>query len=161
MQKVLLSPIISPPYEGVTQHHIYNYTANPSIGLPNLIATDDSTYPPLINGLEIFQISGVLDDGVTDSNDVKVLALLQSTFDVLRGWSGDPCFPYQYTWDLLSCVYSTPRRVQSLDLGNFNLTGTFPDISSLDALFRIDFHNNSLSGPIPSFLGHMRKLEQL
>ncbi|XP_040998227.1 probable LRR receptor-like serine/threonine-protein kinase At5g16900 [Juglans microcarpa x Juglans regia] len=39
------------------------------------------------------------------------------------------------------------------NLSSFGLSGSLPDFSSMDALQKIDLHNNSLNGPIPDFLG--------
>ncbi|PWA44924.1 malectin-like carbohydrate-binding domain-containing protein [Artemisia annua] len=50
--------------------------------------------------------------------------------------------------------------VLAWNLASFNLSGSLPDISSMDALEIIDFHNNSLKGTIPSFLGTMPNLQQ-
>nr|GEX69517.1 malectin-like carbohydrate-binding domain-containing protein [Tanacetum cinerariifolium] len=47
------------------------------------------------------------------------------------------------------------------NLASFDLSGSLPDISSMDALMIIDLHNNSLSGTIPSFLGTMPNLQRL
>nr|GFA75263.1 malectin-like carbohydrate-binding domain-containing protein [Tanacetum cinerariifolium] len=47
------------------------------------------------------------------------------------------------------------------NLASFNLSGSLPDISSMDALEIIDLHNNRLKGTIPNFLGTMRNLQHL
>ena len=60
------NPII-PPYQEVLEVTITNLTASSNNNL-SLVATSDSTLPPLINALEIFSISNELTDG-TDSND--------------------------------------------------------------------------------------------
>ncbi|PWA61935.1 malectin-like carbohydrate-binding domain-containing protein [Artemisia annua] len=154
-----LSPPISPPTFEVVESFLYNYTVS-SISNISLIATVDSDFPPLINAMEAFNISGVLTDG-TNSNDVAALALLQRTFEVLRGWNGDPCLPAPYSWDWLNCNNDARPRITSLHLDSFNLSGSLPDISSLDALEIIDLHNNTLNGSIPSFLGTMPNLKRL
>ncbi|PWA90527.1 malectin-like carbohydrate-binding domain-containing protein [Artemisia annua] len=165
---------ISPPYSGVVVRHLYNYKVDYSNTTLSLDATIYSDLPPLINGYELFAISDVLTDG-TDSKDgcfsliflhfkpeaVEALGLLMSTFDVLGGWSGDPCLPAPYSWDWLNCSNDATPRVTSLYLDSFGLSGLLPDISSMDALEIIDLHNNSLSGEIPSFLGTLPNLQQL
>ncbi|XP_071741026.1 uncharacterized protein At1g24485-like [Rutidosis leptorrhynchoides] len=150
---------ITPPYMQVEERYIYNYVVTSDTNL-SLSATSDSDLPPIINAIELFTISDILTDG-TDSNDVKALALLQSTFDVLQEWRGDPCLPAPYSWDWLNCSNDVIPRVTALYLNSFNLVGSIPDISSMDALVIIDLHNNSLSGTIPSFLGTMSNLQQL
>ncbi|CAI9105269.1 OLC1v1004156C1 [Oldenlandia corymbosa var. corymbosa] len=133
-----------------------------------------STLPPLINAKEVFYVSDILTNG-TNREDVAGLALLQKTFDVLRDWSGDPCLPAPYSWDWITCNSNSTPRVTALFLSSFGLTGLLPDISSMDFLQTIfteendfyicisfsDLNNNSLSGPIPEFLGSLPYLKQL
>ena len=64
--KPVSNPIV-PPYQKVVEVTITNLTASSDNTL-SLVATSDSTLPPLINALEIFSISNKLTDG-TDSND--------------------------------------------------------------------------------------------
>lgn len=154
-----LSDTIIPPIKSVHEWSIYDYTVNSTTTF-SLNATADSFLPPLINAMEVFRIGDVLTTG-TDSNDVEALALLRSTFDVLGGWSGDPCLPANYSWDWLSCSDDDTPRVTSLYLDSFGLSCYFPDISSMDALEIIDLHNNTLIGTIPSFLGSMPNLQRL
>ncbi|WJZ88796.1 hypothetical protein VitviT2T_008066 [Vitis vinifera] len=66
--KPVSNPIV-PPYQKVVEVTITNLTASSDNTL-SLVATSDSTLPPLINALEIFSISNKLTDG-TDSNDVE------------------------------------------------------------------------------------------
>ncbi|KAJ9548343.1 hypothetical protein OSB04_020886 [Centaurea solstitialis] len=154
-----LTTTISPVFTGVEERFLTNYTTNSATNL-SLMATAESDLPPLINALEAFNIGDVLTDG-TDSNDVAALTLLQTTFDVLAQWSGDPCLPAPYSWDWLNCSDDASPRVTSLHLDSFELSGSLPDISSMDALETIDLHNNSLIGTIPTYLGTMTKLKEL
>ncbi|XP_024965308.1 probable LRR receptor-like serine/threonine-protein kinase At1g51820 [Cynara cardunculus var. scolymus] len=154
-----LTATISPAFGGVSERIFTNYTTNSAMNL-SLMATAESDLPPLINAIEAFNISDVLTDG-TDSNDVATLMLLQTTFDVLAQWSGDPCLPAPYSWDWLNCSNDATPRVTSLHLDSFDLSGSLPDISSMDALETIDLHNNSLTGTIPDYLGTMPKLKEL
>ncbi|XP_071741024.1 uncharacterized protein At1g24485-like [Rutidosis leptorrhynchoides] len=104
--------VISPPYMKVEERHIYNLSVTSDTYL-SLSATSDSDLPPIINAIEFYTISDVLTDG-THSNDVEALALLQSTFDVLQEWSGDPCLPFPYSWDWLNCSDDAMPRVTAL-----------------------------------------------
>ncbi|KVI11974.1 Malectin-like carbohydrate-binding domain-containing protein [Cynara cardunculus var. scolymus] len=143
-----LTATISPAFGGVSERIFTNYTTNSAMNL-SLMATAESDLPPLINAIEAFNISDVLTDG-TDSNDVATLMLLQTTFDVLAQWSGDPCLPAPYSWDWLNCSNDATPRVTSLHLDSFDLSGSLPDISSMDALETMNLANNSFSGPIPT-----------
>ncbi|XP_076958314.1 uncharacterized protein At1g24485-like [Bidens hawaiensis] len=103
---------ISPPYGAVLVRDLNNYKVDSFTNI-SLVASTNSDNPPIINAAEAFKISEVLTGG-TDSNDVEALALLQTTFDVLRSWSGDPCLPAPYSWDWLSCSDDATPRVTSL-----------------------------------------------
>ena len=59
-------PIV-PAYGTVTEMSITNITASSSTKI-SLVATADSTLPPLINAMEVYYVSGPLTGG-TDSND--------------------------------------------------------------------------------------------
>ncbi|KAK9940343.1 hypothetical protein M0R45_017009 [Rubus argutus] len=151
-------PII-PIYGGVTEMYIANRTASANTSI-SLVATSDSTLPPLINAMEVYYVQGPLTDG-TDSKDVEGLAALQQKFSLLQEWTGDPCLPSPYTWDWVNCNTDNIPRVTALYLNGYGLSGQLPDFSSMDALVTIDMHNNSLSGAIPSFLGTLPNLKEL
>ncbi|KAM1205589.1 hypothetical protein ACFX2I_006388 [Malus domestica] len=151
-------PIV-PVYGTVTEMYITNITASSSTNI-SLVATADSTLPPLINAMEVYYVSGPLTGG-TDSNDVTGLGILQDKFSILQEWTGDPCLPSPFTWDWVNCSSDITPRVTALYLSGYGLSGQLPDFSSLDALQTIDMHNNSLGGAIPDFLGTLPKLTQL
>ncbi|KAJ0083438.1 hypothetical protein Patl1_30829 [Pistacia atlantica] len=153
------SKTIVPPYGSVSELHISNMTASSNTSF-SLVATDDSTLPPLINAIEVFLISDPLTDG-TNSNDVEGLASLQSQLSLLQEWGGDPCLPASFTWDWINCSTGGRPRVTALYLSGFDLSGPLPDFSSMDALQIIDMHNNSISEEIPDFLGKFSNLKQL
>ncbi|KAF6160057.1 hypothetical protein GIB67_021943, partial [Kingdonia uniflora] len=152
------TPII-PPYTGVLEMTKTDVTASSSTEI-NLEATDDSTLPPLINALEIFVIGDKLTDG-TNAKDVEALALLQKSFDQLQEWSGDPCLPSPFTWDWVDCNSDARPRITALYLNGLELSGKIPDFSDMDALEKIDLHNNNLTGKVPDFLGSLPKLTEL
>ncbi|KAL5765980.1 hypothetical protein ACOSP7_016597 [Xanthoceras sorbifolium] len=153
------SHAIVPPYGSVAELYIGNITASSTTSF-TLAADSGSTLPPLISAMEVFYVSDPLADG-TNSKDVEGLASLQSQFEVLQDWSGDPCLPSSYTWDWVNCSTGTIPRVTALYLSGFDLSGPLPDFSSMDALEIIDLHNNSLSGSVPDFLGTLPSLKQL
>ncbi|XP_026379625.1 probable LRR receptor-like serine/threonine-protein kinase At5g59680 [Papaver somniferum] len=111
-----------------------------------IVPTDDSTLPPLINAYEEFYIGDKLVQG-TNSDD---------------GWTGDPCLPSPFTWDWVACDSdANSPRVIVLYLNGLGLTGSLPDFSAMDALETIDFSNNRLTQEIPEFLGTLSKLSIL
>eukprot|EP00261_Vitis_vinifera_P034711 XP_019075954.1 PREDICTED: uncharacterized protein At1g24485 isoform X2 [Vitis vinifera] len=150
------NPII-PPYQEVLEVTITNLTASSNNNL-SLVATSDSTLPPLINALEIFSISNELTDG-TDSNDVEQLASLQVLYPILGQWGGDPCLPSPFTWDWVNCSSDATPRVTALYLSGFELYSSFPDLSSMDALEIINLADNDFSGTLPTSISNNKNLK--
>ncbi|XP_057954629.1 probable LRR receptor-like serine/threonine-protein kinase At1g05700 [Malania oleifera] len=151
-------PIV-PIFGEATMLNVQNKNASSETSF-KLQATSGNTFPPLINALEVFTVTHPLSKG-TNAKDVEALASLQSRFDALREWNGDPCLPLPYTWDWLDCSYDIPPRVTALHLGGYGLSGPLPNFSVMDALEIIDLHNNSLNGAIPHFLTTLPKLREL
>ncbi|KAJ0554143.1 putative transferase [Helianthus annuus] len=151
-------PIV-PRFGKVVEYTISNLSITTDTNF-SIESLGDSTLPPLINAFEMFLISDALNDG-TNNNDVEGLASLQNAFSVLQEWGGDPCLPAPYSWEWIECSNDYIPRVTSLNLSSFNLNGPLPDFSKMDALETIDLHNNSLTGPIPKFLGTLPNLKQL
>ncbi|GJR61974.1 probable LRR receptor-like serine/threonine-protein kinase, partial [Tanacetum coccineum] len=158
MDNVAFSLLIVPHFGNVTEYFITNLTATLDTNF-SLIPIGDSTYPPLINAAELFSISDPLTDG-TNNDDVEGLSSLQLAFRGLQEWGGDPCLPAPYSWEWIVCNNDPAPRVTSLVLNSINLSGPLPDFSNMNALEIIDMHNNSLTGPIPSFLGTLPNLKQ-
>lgn len=71
--KAISDPIV-PPYHEVVEVSITNLTASSNNNF-SLVATSNSTHPPLINALEVFTISDELTDG-TDSKDGEYVPML-------------------------------------------------------------------------------------
>ncbi|XP_029129982.1 uncharacterized protein At1g24485-like isoform X2 [Cajanus cajan] len=153
-----LSPII-PPFGSVKEVYITNMTASANTSFI-LQASATSTLPPILNALEVYTVSDALTAG-TDSRDVEGLLQLKLAFEVLVEWSGDPCLPYPYNWDWIKCTTDVKPRVIALYLNGYELRGTLPDFSSMNALETIDLHNNTIEGPIPDFLGLLPNLKTL
>ncbi|KAK1586722.1 hypothetical protein Q3G72_005504 [Acer saccharum] len=155
---VVVSDPIVPLYGEAIQRSWKGFaSSNTSFALE---ATSNSTLPPLINALEVYTITDELTDG-TSADDVGALDELQKKFEKLQGWKGDPCLPSTFTWDWLNCSTTTTPRVTALYLSGYDLSGSLPDFSFMDALETIDLHDNSLNGPIPDFLGTLPKLKTL
>ncbi|XP_027357341.1 uncharacterized protein At1g24485-like [Abrus precatorius] len=156
--KPFSSPIV-PPFGSVQEVYITNMTASANTSFI-LQASDSSTLPPILNALEVYTLSDKLTAG-TDSRDVEGLLQLQMAFEVLVEWSGDPCLPYPYNWDWIQCTTDVKPRVIALYLTGYALQGILPDFSSMNALETIDFHNNTIEGAIPHFLGLLPNLKTL
>ncbi|KAG7633476.1 Protein kinase domain [Arabidopsis suecica] len=127
-----------------------------------LSRTQSSTHPPMINAIEIFLVSELL-QSETYENDVIAIKKIKDTYGLqLISWQGDPCVPRLYKWDGLDCTdtdtYIAPR-ITSLKLYSKGLTGTIAaDIQHLTSLEKLDLSDNKLVGVVPEFLANMKSL---
>ncbi|KAJ6670101.1 hypothetical protein OIU85_017835 [Salix viminalis] len=125
--------------------------------------TINSTLPPLLNAIEIYQVHELL-QAETYEDDVHAVMNIKSYYKVKRYWQGDPCGPKTARWQGLDCSYDAydPPRITSLDLSSSGLTGEIsPDILNLKMIQYLDLSNNSLRGSIPDFLSRLPYLRVL
>ncbi|CAF1891079.1 unnamed protein product [Brassica napus] len=127
-----------------------------------LIRTNRSTLPPLLNAFEVFTVIH-LPQSETDESDVSAIKSIATSYALSRiNWQGDPCVPQQLRWDGLNCtntVASMPPRLTTLNLSSSGLTGTIAAaIQNLTQLEKLDLSNNNLTGGVPEFLGNMKSL---
>ncbi|XP_009150292.1 probable LRR receptor-like serine/threonine-protein kinase MEE39 isoform X1 [Brassica rapa] len=127
-----------------------------------LIKTQRSTLPPLLNGFEVYS---VLQLPQLQTNETEVVAIknISYTYELNRiNWQGDPCVPRQFLWDGLNCSISdisVPPKIISLNLSSSGLSGTIiSHFQNLNHLEILDLSNNSLSGMVPEFLASMKSL---
>ncbi|KAL6011192.1 hypothetical protein ACLOJK_001637 [Asimina triloba] len=183
--KMVAAALIIPPYASVEQEGIAKLPASSSTKI-TLSATSNATLPPLINAMEVLRISDTVANG-TDINDVSESLASVATvghqdvnyclllhFLNCKAASGDPCLPATFNWEWVDCSSDPTPRITPLYLNGFQLEGSLPDFSAMDALeimqveiyvspsmTCIDMSNNSLSGVIPDFLGTLPNLKQL
>uniref|UniRef100_A0A1J3HE57 non-specific serine/threonine protein kinase n=1 Tax=Noccaea caerulescens TaxID=107243 RepID=A0A1J3HE57_NOCCA len=127
-----------------------------------LIRTQRSTLPPLLNGFEVYSVLQ-LPQTQTNENEVVAIKNIKSTYGLSKiSWQGDPCVPMQFLWDGLNCNItdiSTAPKIISLNLSSSGLTGTIvPAFHNLTHLESLDLSNNTLSGIVPEFLASMTSL---
>ncbi|KAH7297437.1 hypothetical protein KP509_26G069500 [Ceratopteris richardii] len=156
-----------------------------SAGVVNFAFTkqNGSRFGPIIAGLELFQIFDNDMSLGTNDDEVATLKNITSFFPNLDVWTGDPCLPYAYNW--ITCTNDSRPYISSISLNAKGLSGkipeglkffkalmelsladnkfngNIPDLSSLVYLKILDLHNNSLTGPIPDFLGSLPALTTL
>lgn len=125
-------------------------------------ATDDSTLPPILNAVEIYEV--LLLQSPTNQSEVDAIRKIKSVYRVEKNWQGDPCVPKEYPiWDGLQCNYdSNSPTIISLNLSSSSLSGnmdtSFSDLKSLESL---DLSNNNLIGQVPDFLSRLPILKTL
>ncbi|XP_047091318.1 probable LRR receptor-like serine/threonine-protein kinase At1g05700 [Lolium rigidum] len=161
--KYMLATVLSEFVQGSTEH-IHNIS---------LVATSNSSLPPLISAMEIYIVQPV-NESMTYASDVDSMMTIQTEFSVKRNWVGDPCVPKSFAWNGLNCSYiprSPPRIIglnmsssglvgeidlfgrldyQLLDLSHNNLSGSIPDWGQGSPFTFLDLSHNNLSGSIPS-----------
>ncbi|XP_034688890.1 senescence-induced receptor-like serine/threonine-protein kinase [Vitis riparia] len=123
---------IRPEYENCTDA----WANAPTVGAMEveLRPPIDSVLPPVISAIEVYTASDPLVTIGTSQDDLDGLAVLISTFEQLEGWSGDPCLPSDTIWQWLNCIGNDPPRVTSLNLSGYELDGSLPDFSQMQAL---------------------------
>ncbi|KAK1272248.1 putative LRR receptor-like serine/threonine-protein kinase MEE39 [Acorus gramineus] len=126
-----------------------------------LSPVEGSNLPPMINAIEIYTASDMLNVTGTYEVDVEGLANITKGFEKLKGWAGEPCLPANTIWQWLNCSGGDSVRVTAIYLSRYGLEGPLPMFDQMKALEIIDLHNNSISGQIPSFLGELPNLKQL
>ncbi|XP_048552801.1 senescence-induced receptor-like serine/threonine-protein kinase [Triticum urartu] len=127
------------PHHGYNQ---YNYT---------MIATANSTLPPIINAFEYFSVISTANVG-TDSQDVSAINAIKAKYHVKKNWMGDPCAPKNFAWDGLTCSYaiSGRPRITSINMSSGGLSGDIsPYFADIKDLQYLDLTANQLSGSIP------------
>ncbi|XP_068644907.1 probable LRR receptor-like serine/threonine-protein kinase At1g05700 [Aristolochia californica] len=151
---------VSPTLEYSEEVYVVTEPTNTASLHLTLVPKADSPLPPIISAMELYTVSPDLVQGTND-NDVSGLGLFAYNSEKLRSWTGDPCLPSNTVWEWLRCSQKDPPRVTALYLAGHGLQGPLHDFSQMDALEIIDLHNNSLSGPIPDFLGRLPNLKEL
>ncbi|KAL5576856.1 hypothetical protein UlMin_018555 [Ulmus minor] len=125
--------------------------------------TKNSTLPPLINAMEIYQLKE-LSRQETNEKEVDAMLNIKSVYGVKRNWQGDPCSPQAYSWEGLNCSYNGTNspQITSLNLSSSGLKGEIsPYIANLTFIQVLDFSNNNLHGNVPAFLAELSFLKFL
>ncbi|KAH0886388.1 hypothetical protein HID58_062484 [Brassica napus] len=129
-----------------------------------LVTTQSSTLPPMINAMEAYIIMPFPDAG-TNPEDAVAVQNVKDTYELNRiDWQGDPCVPrqeYLSSSGLNGVIASSIQNLtylQELDLSNNNLSGGVPEfLANMESLLIINLGWNSLAGPIPQALRDREK----
>ncbi|CAH8296652.1 unnamed protein product [Eruca vesicaria subsp. sativa] len=158
----LYGPLTPPKLKVLTVSSQSPITCKGGKCILQLIRTNRSTHPPLLNAFEVYTVIQ-FPQSETHESDVSAIRSIATSYALSRfNWQGDPCFPQQLRWEGLNCTnvdISTPPRITSLNLSSSGLTGTIAAaIQSLTQLEKLDLSNNNLTGVVPEFLGNMKSL---
>ncbi|XP_022723769.1 probable LRR receptor-like serine/threonine-protein kinase At1g05700 [Durio zibethinus] len=125
-------------------------------------STIESGLPPILNGLEFYQLHQ-FQLAPTDLSDVDAVMSIKHTYKINRDdWQGDPCLPKEYSWSGLSCRFNSTPRIISLNLSASKLTGEIPpSLADLQAIESIDLSYNELTGSVPEVLARLPNLKVL
>ncbi|XP_058180840.1 probable LRR receptor-like serine/threonine-protein kinase At1g05700 isoform X3 [Rhododendron vialii] len=126
-------------------------------------ATEESTLPPILNAIEVYEVLELLSPTPTNQSEVDAIRNVKSVYGVERNWQGDPCVPEEYKWEDLQCNYDrNSTRIISLNLSSSSLSGNMDvSFSGLTSLESLDLSNNNLTGPVPHFLSELPSLKTL
>nr|XP_009407026.1 PREDICTED: putative leucine-rich repeat receptor-like serine/threonine-protein kinase At2g19230 [Musa acuminata subsp. malaccensis] len=87
------------------------YSTNPTSAPTHyisLVATSDSTLPPILNAAEVF--SAMQNTIVpSDSRNVDAMVAIKGTYAVKRNWMGDPCMP-KIAYVALNCAMQSSTK---------------------------------------------------
>ncbi|GLJ20457.1 hypothetical protein SUGI_0372170 [Cryptomeria japonica] len=111
--------------------------------------SDTSQLGPFINAAEMYSVLQV--QTTTNPGDVFAIRKIAEAINVPDDWTGgDPCLPANYSSTGITCSQDDPPRVIIINLTNMNLDGVIPtNIGDLTALIQLLLGNNNLSGQIP------------
>ncbi|KAA8541719.1 hypothetical protein F0562_022871 [Nyssa sinensis] len=129
----------------------------------SLNQTNNSILPPIINAIEIYNVTQLL-NSQTNDNDVDAIVSIKLMYGLTRNWQGDPCAPKAYVWEGFNCSYDAfnPPRIIFLNLSSSGLTGNISlAISNLTMIQSLDLSNNKLTGQVPDFLSGLAALQVL
>ncbi|XVF74469.1 hypothetical protein PTKIN_Ptkin13bG0112700 [Pterospermum kingtungense] len=132
------------------------YSTRPySAGQISIESTTISTFPPLINAIEVYKVKEFL-QLQTDDTEVDAMVNIKSMYGFRRNWQGDPCTPQDFLWEGVNCSYDgyNPPRIVSLNLSSAGLTGRIPPyLANLTQLkYHLNLNSNRLNASVPEEL---------
>ncbi|KMZ61345.1 putative Protein kinase [Zostera marina] len=116
---------------------------------------DNSTHPPILSAVEIYEIKESTTMYLTNEEEVEAMMEIKEFYKLNKNWQGDPC-----AWEGVEC--NSNPSITSLNLGSLGLNGEISNsLIKLKQLKSLDLSNNHLQGTIPSFLAYLPNLQFL
>ncbi|CAK9869574.1 unnamed protein product [Sphagnum jensenii] len=137
--------------------------------VPNYVSlfknlTTSTALGPLVNALEIFELSQNQFVTLTNEQDTLAIEEIKSSYGNLALWTGDPCLPYPHPWVTCSnvSIIQSSSSIIAVNLSRYGLTGPIsPSFGKLRSLTSLNLRSNQLSGPIPPSIWDIPKLNVL
>ncbi|KAH8942289.1 hypothetical protein BDL97_14G091000 [Sphagnum fallax] len=112
-----------------------------------------TAFGPLVNALEIFELSQNLSAILTNEQDTLAIDEIKSSYGNLGVWTGDPCLPYPHPWVTCSnvSIFQNSSSIIAVNLSGYGLTGPISlGFGMLRNLASLNLGYNNLSGSFPS-----------
>ncbi|KAH8932702.1 hypothetical protein BDL97_19G087700 [Sphagnum fallax] len=124
--------------------------------------TIHSPLGPLVNALEVLEISENLMNILTNQEDALAIEEIKLSHSNLANWTGDPCVPTPHPWVTCSTSGSTAPIITEVDLSDHNLVGPIsPNFGDLSNLISLALQYNELNGSLPQQLTRLTNLKIL
>jgi hypothetical protein len=141
-----------PPYEYFSELDIVLYQDQ----------TIYSPLGPLVNALEVLEISDNLMTKLTNHEDALAIEEIKLSYSNLANWTGDPCVPTRHRWVTCISTSNTAPIITEVDLSDYNLVGPIsPNFGDLSNLINLALQYNELNGSLPQQLTRLTNLTNL
>ncbi|KAH9532394.1 hypothetical protein CY35_19G091000 [Sphagnum magellanicum] len=135
-----------------------------SAGWDIILYQDQTIYSPLgplVNALEVLEISESVMAILTNREDALAIENIKLSYTNLVNWTGDPCVPTPHPW--VTCIISnTGPIITEVDLSYYNLVGPIsPNFGDLSNLISLALQYNELNGSLPQQLASLTNIRNL
>ncbi|KAH9532379.1 hypothetical protein CY35_19G090200 [Sphagnum magellanicum] len=117
---------------------------------------------PLVNALEVLEISESVMAMLTNPEDALAIEEIKLSYSNLANWTGDPCVPTPHPWVTCISTSNTAPIITEVDLSGYNLVGPIsPNFGDLSNLTSLALRYNELNGSLPQQWTHLTNLTNL
>ncbi|KMZ61344.1 hypothetical protein ZOSMA_531G00040 [Zostera marina] len=104
---------------------------------------DNSTHPPILSAVEIYEVKESTTMYLTNEEEVDAMMEIKEFYKLNKNWQGDPC-----AWEGVEC--NSNPSITSLNLGSLGLNGEISNsLIKLKQLKSLNLSSNHLNGLIP------------